>query len=838
MFGLEVKVEKVFVESPVKKTMCTTRFRQGMAVLTLAGLQWDRGIAAEDVPDLSPPVLPGGIHAGIPVEAPGTGNIVEDPEETGWASVRNLTSIAFTADFNVRKEDSILLDIEVDNVNGEERISGVWQKNPEGREWAAYRNLTSSSFGERWTEYREAGYRLIDQESYVIGGERLYAGIWIKNLEGYDWASYRNLTNSQFRDYAEQFQDTHALVDFEAYPVGADIRYAGAWVENAGHSEWFLRWDRSDAQFSADFEDYKGLYRIHDVESYQVAGQQKYGAIWIKNTNGRRWIENRDMDAKGYRNRWLRYRDLGYRLTDFEQYQTRAGVRYAGVWRQNSDRPDWSLRGTVNGLAEAFLESNGVSGLGVAVVHQGEVIYKRGFGSQDNEGTWYSAQTLNRLASVSKAVGGVLLYQLAESGQIDPQGLTADYVPGLPAHHTHTLAQLASNRGGVGHYPEHGLGTLYTQYDTALEASGLFWDDPLVSPPGTAYNYSTHGYTLLGAAIEGATGLPLSEVVDNALGSGIGLSDLKVEERTVASEFRSELFNDNNTVATADNISWKVLGGGLECSVEDMAHFCRKLMAGEILSPAGLEAVWVRPDSLWTYAMGWNSLRFRDGLNVPCVMKSGAQFGADTHIRLFPSLELGIVAFSNTRQNANTSSLTRDIASAILDCLPPVLTLEPLSGSAVAGEVINLTVEAVSNSPLSYQWFKDDLEIPFETAPLLSLPASGRGVSGTYRAVVSNAAGVIVSGEAHVRVLAPLVVESLGRTDAGAFQLRFGDREGHPLREEDRDFFMVEWSEDLDSWNLLKKASLTLVDGGFVVEDASSPEAPARYYRIREVGGL
>lgn len=261
-------------------------------------------------------------------------------------------------------------------------------------------------------------------------------------------------------------------------------------------------------------------------------------------------------------------------------------------------------------------------------------------------------------------------------------------------------------------------------------------------------------------------------------------------------------------------------------------------MAGEILSPAGLEAVWVRPDSLWTYAMGWNSLRFRDGLNVPCVMKSGAQFGADTHIRLFPSLELGIVAFSNTRQNANTSSLTRDIASAILDCLPPVLTLEPLSGSAVAGEVINLTVEAVSNSPLSYQWFKDDLEIPFETAPLLSLPASGRGVSGTYRAVVSNAAGVIVSGEAHVRVLAPLVVESLGRTDAGAFQLRFRDREGHPLREEDRDFFMVEWSEDLDSWNLLKKASLTLVDGGFVVEDASSPEAPARYYRIREVGGL
>ncbi len=810
--------------------MLSLRFWRGVVFCSLLGLQVGRAMAEEAVPGapLSEVPLEG------PFGIPGAGSMVEDPDEAAWASVRNLTSAAFAADFNARKGEYILLDIEVDNVSGDERVSGVWQRNPDGRGWASYRNLTSSGFSERWREYREAGYRLIDQESYVLDGARYYAGIWIENLEQYEWASYRNLTSSQFATYAEQFDDTHVLVDFEAYDVGGEIRYAGAWVENAGNTEWFLRRDRTDAGFSADFAAFKGVYRIHDVESYQVAGQQRYAAIWIKNTNRRKWIENRDMDATGYRNRWLRYRDLGYRLTDFEQYETGGGMRYAGVWRQNSDRPDWAHRGAINELGESFREANSISGLGVAIVHKGEVVYKRGFGNQDGAGRWYSAQTLNRLASVSKAVAGVLLYRLAEDKQIDPQALTADYIPDLPPHHTHTLAQLTSNRGGVGHYDEHGLGTLYTQYDTALDASSLFWDDPLQSTPGSAYLYSTHGYTLLGAAVEGATGQPVAEVLDEVLGSGLGLPDLQVEDRSVENEFRSEIFNNDNTVATADNISWKVLGGGMECSVEDMALFCKKLMSGEILSPDGLETLWVRPDNLWTYAMGWNSLRLRDGLKVPCVMKNGSQFGADTHIRLFPSLDLGIVVLSNTRQNSNTSTLTRDIAREILDSLPPVLTLQPLGGSILAGEAINLTVEAVSNSSVTYQWLKDGIELPLATSSTLSLPASGREFSGTFRVIVSNPAGQTVSGGAVIRVMAPLRMEPLGHGADGSFRLRFGDRDGHSLGEEDKGHFTVEWSHDLTSWSVLNDASLSLTDGEFVVEDSSAAGARVRYYRIRE----
>jgi CubicO group peptidase (beta-lactamase class C family) len=596
--------------------------------------------------------------------------LVLDPQEVGWASVRNLTSAQFSADFAARKNDSILIDIEVDEINGQERVSGVWQANTENRGWAEFRNLTSAQFSDKWNELRDAGYRLIDQESYTLGGQRYYAGIWIENTEGYAWASYRNATSAEFSAHFQQYKDDYLMIDFEAYDVGGSTRYAAAWVENTAGLSWVERRDLTSAQFSDYFDQYKDTYRVHDIESYQVNGEQRYAAIWVENQNDRGWLEHRDMTEDQYRNRWVRNRDLGYRLTDFEVYETAGGTRYAGVWRQNTDRPDWQFRSTIDTMAQAHRDAFDVPGMSVAIAHQGEIKYMRGFGDQDvNEDTWYSARTVNRLASVSKAVAGVLLMELAEQGDIDPDAATRDYVPQMPAHHTHTLAQLASNRGGVGHYDELGLGNVNQQYDSALEASPLFWDQPLLSTPGTDYEYSTHGYTLLGAGIEGAVGQPIDQVLYNELTVGHGLTTLRAEDRSDANWYRSQLYNTDNSEATPDNISWKILGGGLEASAYDMLRFSMKLTNGQILSPESLDLLWdiPQPNNV-AYAMGW-TVGTQQGARV--MGKDGAQLGSRTYVRMFPDLDLSIVVLSNRSGGGHSpSALSRDIADVILAGTP------------------------------------------------------------------------------------------------------------------------------------------------------------------------
>ena len=60
------------------------------------------------------------------------------------------------------------------------------------------------------------------------------------------------------------------------------------------------------------------------------------------------WYFRRDLNLKGWQNYWHYYKDLGYRLVGFDRYETAAGTRYAGVWRQNSERPTWGLKAEVD----------------------------------------------------------------------------------------------------------------------------------------------------------------------------------------------------------------------------------------------------------------------------------------------------------------------------------------------------------------------------------------------------------------------------------------------------------------------------------------------------------
>ena len=49
------------------------------------------------------------------------------------------------------------------------------------------------------------------------------------------------------------------------------------------------------------------------------------------------------------------------------------------------------------------------------------------------------------------------------------------------------------------------MASLQDHYKSVTEALALFKDDPLTSEPGTKYLYTTFGWTLISAVIEGVT---------------------------------------------------------------------------------------------------------------------------------------------------------------------------------------------------------------------------------------------------------------------------------------------------------------------------------------------
>ncbi|NJM08503.1 beta-lactamase family protein [Candidatus Gracilibacteria bacterium] len=578
-----------------------------------------------------------------------------DPNSTGWFSVRNMTGADHQAFFDsTAAQGYIMIDAERHEIGDQLRHSSVWQRNTDGRGWASRSNLTSAEFSDYWDEYTKAGMRLIDQDTFEVDGELRYGGIWMENVENLGWFSYRNQTSAEFSEqFTAKSRDGFMLVDVEAYQIDGQQRYSQIWVENKNNLDWIERRDMTSQQYADYFDEYaaRGM-RVLDLESYRVGSQQRYAAIWVANTSGRGWYAYRDMTAQQYGNRWFELRDAGYRLTDFEIYETANGTRYAGVWRQNNARPNWGLKDGVNRLGEAYIANNDLAGLSIAVAQQGKFVYLRGFGHADIAlNREFHSGTIARLASSSKAVAGVLALELEEKGLIDIDAQTRDYAPSLPNHHSHLVWHTIGNRSGVRHYGDDPDPTknVATQYDTALEAAELFEDDPLNFVPGTGYGYSTHAYTMLGAAMEGAVGDPLATIVDEHLSDAYNIPTLQAEDRSQSNALRATLYKGTDSgpePVVPDNISWKILGGGLEVSGADFARLGMKLMDGTILSEDSRERMWTPTTNASDFALGWNT-GVDQGTQV--VARVGAQTGGRSYIRMYPEHEIVIVILSNQR---------------------------------------------------------------------------------------------------------------------------------------------------------------------------------------------
>lgn len=592
-----------------------------------------------------------------------------DANEIGWFSNRDMSSQTYSNLFFSRADAGYMVaDIDIYERNGAYQVAAVWQRNVDGREWIGRRNLTSSQFSTEWTQNSNAGYRLIDQEAYVINGELLYAALWVDNLEDYGWASRRNLTSTQFGDEFWNYRNAgYILVDVESYLYNDTQYYSAIWLENVDNLDWLQTRNMTAESYADYFQQRQEYYRVADLEVYETANGLRYAAIWIENRNRRGWAAFRDMTSQSFNNKWEELRDLGYRIIDQEAYLSGETMLYAGVWRQDGDRLNWPLRTTIDQAILDLQSRQGYMGISVAIMQNGEFVYHRGFGFRDQANNrTANANTIYRLASVSKAVGGALALDLDERGFIEVADFASDFATGLPNDHTYTISQTAMNRSGIGHYSDYNWtgdngNTNFTSAQAAVNnlisnatttSPSAFSSTLHFDPSNSTYRYSTHAYTFLGAALEGATSQTIDNLIVTHLTNRYNLPTLRPEIRSNPNSYRSELYS-GGVLTTPDDLSWKRLGGGLESSVIDLARFGNLLINGQILSNGNLN------NFLWSNTPGqWRDLGYGHGFEAwetACgrffAEKAGDQRGSDSVLVVYPDDDVVVAVMTNQRQN-------------------------------------------------------------------------------------------------------------------------------------------------------------------------------------------
>jgi CubicO group peptidase (beta-lactamase class C family) len=221
----------------------------------------------------------------------------------------------------------------------------------------------------------------------------------------------------------------------------------------------------------------------------------------------------------------------------------------------------------------------------------------------------------------------------------------------LPAAHTHTVQDLLAHLGCIWHYdtgpePPNGF------YATATAAAQAIWNTaPLANCTiGVNRNYSTHGFTLVGAVLEQASGRPIDRLVKEELAERYGLSSLRVQFETAslpANYERAAPYNDLGFESSYEDNSWKVLGGGIEVSAVDLADFGWKTLDARIVDAATRDnRLWMRVLPNQPNGLAWE-VRSVGGRRV--AEHNGSWSGARSHLRVYRDDGLVIAVLSNRR---------------------------------------------------------------------------------------------------------------------------------------------------------------------------------------------
>ena len=304
-------------------------------------------------------------------------------------------------------------------------------------------------------------------------------------------------------------------------------------------------------------------------------------------------------------------------------------------------------------------------GLQATVYFRGRVIAEeyRGFADLEHD-IPVSAKTRFPIASINKAFTGCALLQLVEDGKIDLDVPIQSYVPEFPQkpEGAITARLLGHCLSGIRHYrdDERDRNWYGQHFRTARAALKLFKDDPLVATPASSFVYSSYGYNLLAAAIEGVTNRSFDEYVKVSICKPLGMKHTEFENVQRVMHGRTRLYSwyHLNTDDESDELyrvptqehSYNMGGGNLLSTSADLIRFGKAFIKPGFVSSEILEQI-ASPGRTTTgasipFSFGWmNNL---GSSNRRRILIGGSFPGVQSALDVYPEHDLVVALLTNT----------------------------------------------------------------------------------------------------------------------------------------------------------------------------------------------
>lgn len=221
-------------------------------------------------------------------------------------------------------------------------------------------------------------------------------------------------------------------------------------------------------------------------------------------------------------------------------------------------------------------------GLAIAVMKDGQSVYRKGFGMADLEhNVPITPSTVFHVASVSKQFTAFAALLLAEEGRLSLDDDIRKYLPELPVHAKRiTVLDLAQHTSGI------------RDVDELLRLSGIGPDDAVTNAealaivmgqtglnftPGTDFQYSNSGFIMLAEIVARVSGMPFSTFMSERVFTPLGMKStqfLDVPGAVVANKAYS--YGAEGSTYVKRPVNHTIIGStGLNTTVEDLCIWAK-----------------------------------------------------------------------------------------------------------------------------------------------------------------------------------------------------------------------------------------------------------------------
>jgi CubicO group peptidase (beta-lactamase class C family) len=346
-------------------------------------------------------------------------------------------------------------------------------------------------------------------------------------------------------------------------------------------------------------------------------------------------------------------------------------------------------------IDQLFQQFDGGPGCALGVIHNGELIFSRGFGYANLDyDIPIRPNTIFDIGSTSKQFTAAAIVLLAQRGKLSLDQDVRDIIPELPAYDEPiTIRMLIHHTSGVRDYL-----TLMSLAGMSFE--NVFQEDDGVHllarqrelnfRPNTEHLYSNSGYLLLAVVIRRVSGMSIGEFLGSEIFGPLGMQHTFVYEnrfRVVKNRATGYAPDGKGGFVIDHYFNFELGGDGqVYTSVEDLLFWDRNFYdpivgGSEFLEQMLTRGVLDSGDTL-DYAFGLGIGEYR---GQPIVSHGGAWGGFRADLVRFPEQRFSVACLCNVA-NAEPGVLARRVADFYLaDWLSPEVTVdEEESGAAVA----------------------------------------------------------------------------------------------------------------------------------------------------------